>query len=191
MSEWANISYNGDSVGTLYFDGERFGFVPVVQTAQAAAGLDTVSTLIRSALILTEISAEDSYFGILTVLDRTEGFSYESASGDEIEKPTADLSGVDQAFNDQYDSVYGASLNDDGDVIYVIQQTPDGPLIRQDGEWVAPGPELEIYGPNGSDFVDITEESVAEYDRIVSNNEAPTLDDLEVVAPLDDQPVPL
>jgi hypothetical protein len=183
MAEWANIQYNGDSVGTLYFDGEKIGFVPVVQTSEAVVGLDIMTDLIKSALLLPELSASDSYFGILGSLDKREGFSYEVSTGETVEKPTADLSGADLAFTEQTPDPYGVSLDEDGNVIALIQQTPDGPLVRTNGEWTPSDPEVDIYGPNGSEYVPVTEESIAIYDRIVSNNEAPTYDDLEAVAP--------
>lgn len=183
MADWANIQYNGDSVGTLYFDGEKIGFVPVVQTPDAVVGLDTMTALIKAALLLPEISASDSYFGILGALDKREEFSYESSSGETVEKPTADLSGVDQSFTEQTPDPYGVSVDEDGNIIALIQQTPDGPLVRTNGEWVPSDPEVDIYGPNGSEYVPVTEESITIYDRIVSNNEAPTYNDLEAVAP--------
>lgn len=183
MADWANIQHNGNSVGTLYFDGERMGFVPVVQTPDAVPGFAAVSNLIQAAL-LAPVTAEDSYFGILGSLDKRPEFSYEVGNGDTVPKPERDISGLVQHAVDSEDSPYYVMLNEDDEVLSLVQDTGTGILVRENGEWVEPTDE-NYPSDDEQDYwsKDVTENSVATYDKLVSSNKAPTINDLEVVAP--------
>lgn len=185
MAEWANITHEGNSVGTLYLDGEQFGFVPVVQTAGAVKGFGVVTDLIKAALIASSLTAEDSYFGILGSLDKREGFSYETNTGDAVEKPERDTSGLTQNAIDADPSPFYVRLNEDDEVVNLVQNVGTGILVREGGEWVEATPEN--YPDDEDYFLEyVTEESTATYDKLVTSNKAPTLDDMEVVAPSDD-----
>ena len=185
MSEWANIQYEGNNVGTLYLDGERFGFVPVVQSSEAVKGFGVVSDLIKAALIASSLTAEDSYFGILGSLDKRDGFSYESGSGESIPKPERDTTGLTQYAMESQPSQFYVRLNEDDEVVNFVWDSVNGMYVREGGEWVEATPEN---WPDDDDYFlqYVTENSVTTYDKLVTSNKAPTIDDLEVVAPSDE-----
>lgn len=179
MAEWSNIQYNGESVGTLYTENERFGFVPVVQTSAATKGFAVVSSLIKAALI-ADLPAEDAYFGILGSLDKRDGFSYEEGSGETVEKPETDTTGLAASAVEDLPSPYYVTMQPDGTVLQLIQETGEEPLLRSGGEWVE-FPDEDEDADDGLGIAHVTEESVTTYDKLVTSNKAPTIADLEVV----------
>lgn len=185
MAEWANIQYNNESVGTLYFDDtqDKFGFIPVITSSAAAPGFGIVSGLIKASLLASRITASDSYFGILGSLDKREGFSYESGSGDLI-KPTRDTSGLGQFNNEQNPSPYYLRTNENEEVVSLVQDTGDGLLVRERGDWVAPT-EANYPDQDNYDIDFVSEDSIPTYDRIISENKAPVLTDFKVISPDD------
>lgn len=185
MAEWANVQYNGASVGTLYYDDaqDKLGFVVTVSDPAAVPGYGTITNLIKAALLASRITAEDCYFGILGSLDKREGFSYESGSG-ELVKPEPDFSGLVQDEIDQLPSPYFIRLNEDDEVVSLVQNLGDDLSVRENGDWVEPTDSN--YPDNGNYFIEfVSEDAISEYDRIVNENKAPVLTDFKVI-PSDD-----
>lgn len=179
MADWASITYNGESVGTLYFENEQIGFIPVVSSPTAVPGYGRVVEYIKSGLYAAnKVATEDVYFGILTLLGRDSAFAYVESTGDAVDKPSKDTTGLTDSYLSTLKSPYSATLDDDGTVLQVTMETGNNVLARENGEWVEITDENYV-DSDGLGFKYITESSIEEYDRMINSNEVPTGDDLE------------
>ena len=164
---FAKISYNGTPIGTLWTDNaDGIGYAPDLSVEDAQVGVGTVTTYLLSAKN-AGIDPTDAFAAITNLLSQNSNFSFEQSEGDEPSIPDT----VFPPEQDQYVLVYDPDTQD------VVGLTLNN-TKRSDGSWV------EVTDPDDPAYYgaikQTTEDSVAIYDKIASENRVPTLTDFEV-----------